>query len=117
MGLMHWLFGTRTLPSRQQTVRYGDETGHSTEHAIVIQGASDSFVGISAEYAWLSARFGQRNKDWRLVRQAVRSVGAKNYDAMTLAFASGDEVTIYFDITEFYLGPRRTDDDATPVEH
>lgn len=44
--------------------------GLSKENAIMIT-ASDHQEGVAQEYSYLNSKFGERNKDWKLLQQAL----------------------------------------------
>jgi hypothetical protein len=67
----------------------------------VIEGAASELEGIGAEYGWLSGRFGEQGRDWRLVTQSL-IMGNTIFDRMEIVTAAGETRTIYFDITGFY---------------
>jgi hypothetical protein len=76
--------------------------GDTTETAVVILGASDSKVGIDAEYSYLEKKFGRRNYDWKLKRQGVYLHKGKVYDRMEIDLKDGGQKTLFFDISEFF---------------
>ena len=68
------------------------------EQAVVIVGASNSFVGIRAEYAWLQAKYpGYKRKSQALLRQ-----GGKSYDLVEVELPDGKVAKFYFDVTAFF---------------
>ncbi len=71
--------------------------GTSFEKAIVITEKSES-VGVSAEYDWLKKNYpGYKTKGQSLVFQ-----NNKPYDIIQIVTTSGEEKSIYFDISNFY---------------
>lgn len=76
--------------------------GDTAASAVIISGASDAMAGISAEYDYLSEKFGRKNVDWRLKHQTIRQVQGKVYDRMELELADGSNKTVFFDISEFF---------------
>jgi hypothetical protein len=76
--------------------------GDTLETAVVILGAPNSRVGISAEYYFLEKVFGPQDVDWKLKRQSVLRDKGKVYDRMEIELQNGGKKTIFFDITEFF---------------
>src|SRR5262245_20499251 len=71
----------------------------------VVLHASTSYDGLVSENAWLAAHYPGYQKAQSLSRSLPD--GASNgqrhfYDEVTLVKASGDHVTVCFDITSFY---------------
>lgn len=77
-------------------------SGKSLDDPIVIEGAKNNFEGIRAEYMYIEEKYGRRNVDWRLLRQALLESNNKIYDKLAIELKSGDVVEIYFDITNFF---------------
>lgn len=85
------------------TITYEENSGDSIENAIVIHGALNEKEGVYAEYEYLSKKFGERGKDWKLVQQSVTDgIKGKYYDEMEIILSDGTKRTICFDITEFF---------------
>ena len=69
----------------------------SMEQAVVVV-APNEFVGVRAEYAWLSSHFpGYKRTSQALARNAGRS-----YDILDVELPSGSEFKVYFDISGFF---------------
>ncbi|RLC39358.1 MAG: hypothetical protein DRH51_07260 [Candidatus Coatesbacteria bacterium] len=83
-------------------VTYEDNTGDSIENAIVIKGASGSLEGVSAEYDYLSKKFGECDKDWHLEKQSLIIEEDRFYDRMDIVLTDGSKKSIFFDISDFY---------------
>lgn len=83
-------------------------SGDSIKNAIKIIGARNECAGIRAEYEYLSQKFGERDKDWKLGDQSCFNVynleekNEKIYDKMYITLSDGTKKTIYFDITEYF---------------
>ncbi len=74
-----------------------EKDGTSYDKAIIIKAKSES-TGVGAEYAWLSKNYpGYQSKGQSLVFQ-----NKKPYDIIEIVTASGEEKSIYFDISNFY---------------
>jgi hypothetical protein len=58
--------------------------------------------GVDAEYYYLEQRYKERYVDWDLISQVLLDQGETKYDRMDLMLSSGSNVTIYFDITDFF---------------
>lgn len=85
-------------PASEEGVRFVGGNGSSAAEAIVIKGVDDEANGVAAEHAWLQ----QNMPGWEVTGQSLLTKGRKSYDAMTVRSASGEERTIYFDITGFF---------------
>jgi len=79
-------------------VRFVGGNGSSTAEAIVIKGVHDEANGVAAEHFWLR----ENMPGWTVTGQSLLTKGRKAYDAMTVQSASGEERTIYFDISGFF---------------
>ena len=80
------------------TVTYAGGNGSSLEQAITVLGATNSFVGIRAEYAWLNANFpGYKRKSQALLHNA-----GKSYDLLEVELPNGQTARFYFDISAFF---------------
>ena len=83
-------------------VRLVENSGESTETAIIILDAQNPMLGIRAEYEYLAAKYGVQHRDWRLVSQALIQREDKLYDRMQVGFPNGEEIVLFFDITDLY---------------
>jgi hypothetical protein len=83
-------------------VRIVENSGESPETAILILDAANPTVGIGAEYEYLSKLYGVQHRDWRLISQALVQRDNKLYDRMQVGFPDGDEIVLFFDITDLY---------------
>jgi hypothetical protein len=77
-------------------------SGKSTKNAIKILGIGNHFGYVMAEYQYLSMRFGEREKDWKLKKQQLITEGDKHYDKMVLEFPDGTQEIVYFDVSPFF---------------
>jgi hypothetical protein len=75
--------------------------GSSIEKAVIIK-AANSMEGISAEYQYLSNKYGIRGQDWNLEMQSLMQDKGKSYDVMMVALKDGTKQSIFFDISEFF---------------
>jgi hypothetical protein len=89
-------------PSARPKITFKGGPGDTPETAVVIAGASDSMVGVAAEYSYLEKKFGPRNVDWKLKRQSVWQQKGKVYDRMEMELKDGSKKTVFFDISEFF---------------
>jgi len=71
--------------------------GTSFDNPVVIKEESES-TGVSAEYAWLR----QRYPGYRIVNQTLTFQNKKPYDIIKIIIKEGKEVSVYFDISNFY---------------
>src|ERR1051326_3599424 len=94
---------TRSLPvfagEPEQDASYSFSGGDgSSVIAAVIVHANDETVGIHAEYAWI-------NEHWPGSRRGKQGLVTQNnrlYAALTITDKTGQERTLYFDITEYF---------------
>lgn len=71
--------------------------GSSVANAVIIRAPSEA-AGVAAEYQWIAERFpGYTRKT-----QSLLQVRGHFYDALEIVTASGEERTLYFDITDFF---------------
>lgn len=71
--------------------------GTSFDNPVVIKEKSES-TGVSAEYAWLRKRY----PGCRTVNQTLTFQNNKPYDIIKIITNEGKEVSVYFDISNFY---------------
>ena len=83
-------------------IKFSKNSGESIEDAIKILNASNESEGVTAEYQYLSERYGERGTDWKLERQSLLSEKGRSYDKMEIALSDGTKKTIYFDISDFF---------------
>ena len=81
---------------------YEGGNGESIDEAILVRGAGHDFVGTWAEFAFLNDRFGQMGRDWRLKLHAHGTYGDREIDTVRLEMPNGEQLTLYFDITESF---------------
>ncbi|PKP01908.1 MAG: hypothetical protein CVU11_13680 [Bacteroidetes bacterium HGW-Bacteroidetes-6] len=79
------------------TVSEADRDGTSYEKAIVIQEKTES-TGVDAEYAWLKEHY----PGYKMKQQSLTNQNGKPYDLIEIVTAQGKEMTIYFDISNFF---------------
>ncbi|NVM01034.1 MAG: hypothetical protein HWN67_01745 [Candidatus Helarchaeota archaeon] len=83
-------------------IEYVENSGESMETAIIIKNAPNHFEGVNAEYIYISRKFGVKGKDWKLKQQSLLPKNEKHFDKMEIILSDGTEITIFFDISEFY---------------
>lgn len=86
-------------------IKYSSNSGDSAKDAIIILNANKSNVGIAAEYAYLSKNYGEKNKDWKLIKQSSYSdkVSGKTFDVLDIEILDKNQTkTVFFDISNFY---------------
>jgi hypothetical protein len=87
-----------------ETVYFEGGDGSSLEQAVVIRGAESDAEGIAAEHAFVDEVFGPGcMKD----RQSLSSEGGRWYDVLEILLPQGGRVSVYFDITEHFIGGLR----------
>jgi len=86
--------------SQYRKVNFSDTDGLTLATAIVITGAANEKQGVDCEYEWLDEHFPK----WTLVSQGLDGDedAPAIYDRMKIRLASGEETSIYFDITDFF---------------
>jgi len=77
-------------------------SGESVDEAIVIRGASHDLVGTWVEFAFLDDRFGQMGRDWKRKLHGHGTYGDREVDTVRLEMPNGEQLTLYFDITESF---------------
>jgi hypothetical protein len=77
-------------------------SGKSLEDPIVISGVESHFAAIGAEYQYLRDTFGAQGVDWSLIRQSLLGHEGRQIDSMEIQLKSGEELTLYFDITKYF---------------
>ena len=80
---------------------YAGGDGSSFETAVVVE-ADDTLAGVQAEYAYVAARHGRREVDWRVTSQALIGQKDRHYDVLDVELKSGESKSYYFDITQFF---------------
>lgn len=75
----------------------GSQDGKSFETAVVIQEKHET-VGVHAEYAWCADHY----PGYKTKMQAFTTHGKKPYDILTIETADGQEMKVYFDISNFF---------------
>ena len=83
-------------------VRIIENSGETTEKAIIILDADDHYHGIDLEYEYLAKKHGRKGEDWKLEKQSLLSENNKMYDKMIIQLSDDTERTIFFDITDFF---------------
>jgi len=74
-----------------------DNDGLSYATAIVIEETTET-SGINAEYKWLKEHY----PGYSLRKQSLNSEKGSPYDLMYITTASGKELTIYFNIANYF---------------
>ncbi|NEX23547.1 hypothetical protein G3480_25255 [Thiorhodococcus mannitoliphagus] len=75
--------------------------GLSIETAIVIR-AEHASIGVAMEYDTVTARHGAYGEAWTLASQRLRLMEDRRYDILRILLKTGEEVTYFLDITEWY---------------
>ncbi|MFI5204033.1 MAG: hypothetical protein ACHQF2_06005 [Flavobacteriales bacterium] len=71
--------------------------GSSYETAIYIN-ETNEMSGVKAEYAWLNEHY----PGYKRNMQSLANHNGKPYDIIKIKTAAGDDVTVYFDISNFF---------------
>jgi hypothetical protein len=72
--------------------------GLSCETRVLVRGATGEQQGIAAEYAWLRSRY----PGYKLKAQSLTDCQKAAVDRMDITTAQGKEVTVNFDISDFF---------------
>jgi hypothetical protein len=87
------------IPGR---IQFTGGSGDSFEDAVVITGVHKQHEGLDAEYSFISDRHGIKNKDWRVVGQAIIREKGSIFDVIEISIGNGSDRRIYyFDVTAF----------------
>jgi len=78
-------------------MKVSEGDGSSYESAIVISDCSNQ-DGVQQEYKEVTKRFGE----YRLIRQVLLENEGKMYDKLELELRNGENIDVYFDITDFF---------------
>ncbi len=95
--------GTADLsqPALSKTLRHisfvgGD--GSSCQKAVVIRKAANQAEGVAAEKAWIAWKY----PNAKIKGQAVNGAKNKTFDVLDIETATGNSITVCFDITDFF---------------
>ncbi len=81
-----------------KAISYSGGDGATMESAVVIEGASNTSAGITAERKWVTEKY----PGFKKVRQSLLRNEGKSYDLIEIETAEGKAVSIYFDISGFF---------------
>ena len=87
-------------PKRQRSL-YSGGNGESIDTAIIVD-ASNTMIGVPAEYQYIIDKHGQKDINWSLESQSVMEKDGRNYDRINIKLNNGNSKCYYFDITQFY---------------
>lgn len=79
-----------------------ENNGLSFDDAIIVHNASSHFEGVDVEYNLISQKYGNREIDWKLKKQTLVERAGKFFDQIEIILKNGLEISLYFDITEFF---------------
>ena len=74
-------------------------SGRSIDDAVIITGAANGMVGVWLEQAYIASRH-SKYKD--LSQSLIAGADGGVYDLIVIEQASGEKVSYYFDISQFY---------------
>lgn len=75
--------------------------GLTLDSAVIID-ATNSILGVVAEYSYIQSLYGKRDKDWSLIFRELEDYNSKIYEVFTIELSDGNSKKIYFDITSFF---------------
>ncbi len=110
MGTLDWikaLAGTAARLVRPRGTRLGRISfeggdGDTIATAVVVRGAGSDLAGTYSEFAWLVDKYGQMDKDWKLLSHSHGQYGDRDIDTFEIELASGARLCVYFDCTESF---------------
>jgi hypothetical protein len=76
--------------------------GDTPGTAVVISGAPDYVSVVAAEFQFLKQKFGQRGRDWRLVKKEEYQHDGQVYDLITIEFPNEIRRMVFFNITAYF---------------
>lgn len=103
--LRHWLATRRSAADSDPengAIWFEGGDGRSVSDAIVIRGVNDDVMGTFVLFAFLEDRFGRKDRDWKLKYQTHGTYGDREIDTYALEMRNGEQLTLYFDITESF---------------
>ena len=77
-------------------------SGESIDDPIIIEGVSNNFEAVQAEYSYLSQKFGNKGVDWKMLQQSLMGSNGRMLDKMDIELSDGRRITLYFDITKYF---------------
>lgn len=87
----------------KKKVKYTGGDGFSIETAIKIHDASTGDEGVAAEYDYINKNYGEENKVWKFISQALITQNGIGYDQINVLFLrSKKKKSFYFDTSEFF---------------
>ena len=110
MGTLDWLkartgSAARLLPSRGSRlggISFEGGDGDTIATAVVVRGAGSDLAGTYSEFAWLVKKYGEKDKDWKLVSHSHGQHEDRDIDTFEIEFKSGVRRCVYFDCTESF---------------
>jgi len=72
--------------------------GAGIERPIVIKGAPTNLAGVALEHAPLRTLY----PDAKLLGQHLTRRDSRSYDKMVIKFQDGQELPVFFDVTDFF---------------
>ena len=83
-------------------ISYEGGKSETADHTVIIKGASNTTMGVLAEYQYLTSKFGRRDIDWKMTGQSISMTDSRQFDKMQIKLSDGTERNIVFDITDFF---------------
>jgi hypothetical protein len=110
MGSLDWikaLAGTAARLFRPRGSRFGGISfeggdGDTIETAVVVRGAGSDLAGTYGEFAWLVNKYGEKDKDWKLISHSHGQHEDRDIDTFEIELKSGTRLCVYFDCTESF---------------
>lgn len=76
--------------------------GDTIETAVVVRGAGSDLAGTYGEFAWLVNKYGEKDKDWKLISHSHGQHEDRDIDTFEIELKSGTRLCVYFDCTESF---------------
>jgi hypothetical protein len=89
---------TSEIPGVPAGISFGGGNGLSCERRVIVQGTTNEMAGVSAEYAWLRAKY----PGFKRGPQSLMKCDGKPADKLSIRTASGKALDVYFDISAFF---------------
>lgn len=90
-------------PNSEDGPEYAGGDGSTPEEAIIIKNVDSHVAGVRAEKEYLADRYGIQDLDWEMKMQTLKELDDDTrLDEIIIEKASGEEETLYFDVSNFF---------------
>ncbi|MDD5673473.1 MAG: hypothetical protein PHC61_04880 [Chitinivibrionales bacterium] len=95
-------------------VEFSGGNGDSYETAVIIGGIREQRIVNDAEIMYISRIYGQENKKWKVIEQALTADSGKTYDMVKFqVLPAGENKILYFDVSKFNKKKKAMNVDST----